>query len=309
MKRAALALLLIIAACAAGLVCSELLYRSPAAREVIARVFGRGELRAVAGGAGIYDSDLAEGEDVLQSIAAANVRRESRDELINDTAIDRELELLRHQFGSAKVFDAELESSGLSPETLRATIAEHLRGQQWIEKQIASDLRVSEEESRAFYDSNPLVFAQPARFRVSHLFLAAPEATPPAIVQAKQDAAKALAKRVSKGEDFALLVAEASEDEATKGRGGDLGFVSAARVPAEFIAEVEKLRPGKPTTPIRLHLGFHIFQLTDSRPARQMPFEEVNAEIALHLTNAKRAAAIERLKQRLTMAEFIRASL
>ena len=309
MKRAALALFLILGAAAAGLASSEALYRWPAAREIIARTFGRGELLAVVDGTGIYDSDVPAGGDVVQSVIAANLRRESRDEQISEAAVEREFQLLRYQFGTDKVFESELEASGLSAETLRASIAEYLRTQQWIEKQIAPELHATEDESRAFYAPNLERFAQPPRFRVSHLFLAAPEATPPEVVQAKQDTAKALAKRLSKREEFALLIAEASEDEATKERGGDLGFFSAARMPADFMAEVVKLALGKPTAPLKLHLGIHILQLTDTRPARQIPFEEVRGEIALHLTNAKRAAAVERLRQRLTAAEFIRTRL
>ena len=309
MKRATLALLLILGASAAGLACSELLWRWPAAREMIARTFGRGALLAMVDGTGIYDSDVTAGGDVAQSVIAANLSRESRDEQITEAAIDREFQLLTHQFGAAKVFESELEASGLSAETLRAEIATHLRGQQWIEKQISAEQQAAEGESRAFYASNLERFAQPPRFRVSHLFLAAPAATPPEIVQAKQDAAKALTKRLSKAEEFAPLVAEASEDQATKERGGDLGFFSAARMPPNFLAEVEKLKPGKPSAPLRSHVGFHILQLTDTRPARQLPFEEVQRETALHLRNAKRAAAVERLRDRLTAAEFVRTPL
>ncbi|HSH37185.1 MAG TPA: peptidylprolyl isomerase [Chthoniobacterales bacterium] len=309
MKRTLIALLLIIGACVAGLACAEFFYRWPAARDVIARASGRGELVAVVNGAGIYESDLHEGEDVAQLIIAANLRRESSGEPVNDATLQREVELLRHQFGPAEVFDAQLEASGLSAERLRATITEHLRAQQWIEKQIAPELHVTDQECSTLYQSKQEWFAQPVRFRVSHLFLAAPEVTPPDAVQAKQDAARALAKRLTKGEDFALLIAEASEDEATKDRGGDLGFFSAERMPPDFIAEVEKLAPGKPGKPVRLQHGFHILQLTEGRPARQMPFEEVQAEIALHLANGKRGPAVERLQHRLAAAEFIRTPL
>ena len=309
MKRPAFALLLIAGACAAGLACSELLYRWPAAREAIARAFGRGELVAIVDGAAIYDSDVADGGEASQLIIAANLARESRGEQVSDAAVEREIELLRHQFGDDKVFESELEASGLSADALRDRVATHLRGQQWIEKQIAPELTVSEEEARAFYDSHAAQFQQPERYRASHLFLAAPAATPPELIQAKGEAVKALAKRLSKGEDFALLIAEASEDEATKERGGDLGFFAAARMPPEFIAEIQKLQPGKRGAPVRLPLGFHIFQLTDTRPARQMPFEEVRGEIALQLGNAKRAAAVDRLRARLTTAEFVRTPL
>ena len=309
MKRAAFALLLVAGACAAGLACSELLYRWPTAREAIGRAFGRGELVAIVDGAAIYDSDVPESGDAAQLIVAANLARESRGEQVRSDAIEREIEMLRHQFGNEQVFDSELEASGLSVDTLRERVTTHLRGQQWIEKQIAPELTVSEEEAREFYESHAARFQQPERYRVSHLFLAAPAATPPELIQAKSEAAKALSKRLSKGEDFALLIAEASEDEATKDRGGDLGFFAAARMPPEFIAEIQKLRPGKPGAPVRLPLGFHVFQLSDTRPARQMPFEEVRGEIALQLANAKRVEAIDRLRARLTTAEFARTPL
>ncbi len=309
MKRGALALLWITGACAVGLGCSELLYRWPAARELIARSFGRGELLAIVDGRGIYDSGIGADGDVAQPIIAANLQRVSRHETISEEAIARESELIEFQFGNPKVVETELEASGLSAATLREDIAEHLRAAQWLEDQIAPELLATADECRAFYAAHPEQFAQPQRFRVSHLFLAAPQATPPEIIQAKEKAIKSLAARVSKGEDFGGLIAEFSEDEATKERGGDLGFFSAARMRPDFIGEMQKLRPGKPTAPVRLHLGFHIFQLTDARPARQIPFEEVQSEIALHLTNAKRAAAVERLRERLSVAEFVRTPL
>ena len=306
MKRAAIALLLIGAAIAAGLGCAELLWRSVAARELMARMFGRGELVAVVDGAGIYESDS---EDVAELIVAANLRRESADEQVSDEAVQRQIELLRAQFANAKVFESELAASGLSVEQLRQRVTEHLRARQWIDKQIAPELPTTEEESRAFYAANPARFAQPERYRVSHLFLAAPAATPPEVIQAKGDAIKMLATRLSKGDDFNALIAESSEDDATRERGGDLAFFAAARMPAEFVAAVQKLQAGKLSAPARLPLGFHILQLTDTRPARQMEFADVRDEIALHLTNAKRAAAVDRLRQRLTTAEFIRTPL
>ena len=309
MRRALFALLLIAAACVAGLLCSELLYRWPPAREMIARAFARGELLAIVDGLAIYDLDLQGGGDAAGAIIAANLRREAHGEQISADAVERQIELLQHQFGDAKVFDSELEASGLSLDALRQRVAEHLRSQQWIEQQIAAELTVDAAEIQSFYDANAGAFHQPDRFRAAHLFLAAPEATPPEMIEAKGAAIKALSKRLSKGEDFAKLVAEVSEDDATKERGGDLGFFSAARMPEDFVAAVRQLTPGKPSPPVRLPLGFHIFQLTDTRPARQMPLGEVRHEIALHLANEKRAAALERLHQRLSAAEFIRTPL
>ena len=64
--------LLVAIATAAGLACSELLYRSPAARGVMAGALGRGELVAIVDGAGVYDSGDA---DAAELIVEANLRR------------------------------------------------------------------------------------------------------------------------------------------------------------------------------------------------------------------------------------------
>ena len=289
----------------AGLVTSEIVWRLPACREVIARVTGRGELRAVVGSVGIYDRG-GDG-DLEDQIIAENLRRVARDEPVADSAVNREVELLRHQFGGEKTFATELQASGSSLASLQADVAEHLRGRAWIEKQIAGALGVTDEECRQWYDANREQFLQPQRFRASHLFLAAPDGTPAEVIEFKQKAIKALAARLAKGETLAVLAAEASEDEATKRNGGDLGYFSAGRMPPEFIEQVAKLRLGQISAPIRTHLGFHIVQLTEVKPPRELTFAEARAEIATRLANEKREAAVAGVVARLSVAEFVRA--
>jgi parvulin-like peptidyl-prolyl isomerase len=54
-------------------------------------------------------------------------------------------------------------------------------------------------------------------------------------------------------------------------------------------------------------LGFHIAQLTDLKPPRQLTFDEVLPEIQRQLANDKRSAAVEKLTGNLRAAEFVRA--
>jgi parvulin-like peptidyl-prolyl isomerase len=116
----------------------------------------------------------------------------------------------------------------------------------------------------------------------------------------------ALAVRLSRGETLAQLAAEASEDEGTKSRGGDLGFFSSARMPADFFEEVGKLAVGRRSNPFRSHLGFHIVELTEIKPARGLGFEEARAEILLTLANERRALIAKRLADMLSTATYAR---
>ena len=107
------------------------------------------------------------------------------------------------------------------------------------------------------------------------------EARPP-IIDAKRELIESLSVRLARGEEFSDLVAAASQDEATKNRGGDLGYFSAFRMPPDFFGAATKLRVGQIGPPIRTRLGFHIVQLTDSKPAQQLPFDQTHAKITLH---------------------------
>ncbi|MEP6698515.1 MAG: peptidylprolyl isomerase, partial [Verrucomicrobiota bacterium] len=154
---------------------------------------------------------------------------------------------------------------------------------------------VSEVECRNFYEQHRNLFQQPVRFRASHLFLAAHVETPPDVVAEKEDAITALAARMAKGEIFSELVAQNSEDEATKSRAGDLNYFSELRVASEFFAEVAKLLPGQMSKAFQSHLGFHLIQLTETKPARLLSYEEARPEIALALANARRASIMQRI--------------
>jgi hypothetical protein len=50
---------------------------------------------------------------------------------------------------------------------------------------------------------------------------------------------------------------------------------------------------GEISQPIRTRLGFHIVEVTDFKPARQMSFEEVQPEIRFAIKNEKRRAALQ----------------
>ena len=282
MKRALRRLVLLVLFAGLGWGVSELLFHWHVTRPLLARLLGA----------------------KADSPAVANLRRESAGEQISDTVLDGELDLLLHQFADENAFSQALEASGSSMQALRVRLSEHLRARQWLENKIGPH-KVTEAECRAFYDAAPKQFTQPQRFRVRHLFLAAPPGTAPEAVAAKRTLIQGLAIRLLAGENFNALVAEASEDEATRARAGDLGYFSALRMPTDFMAEVEKLRPGEFSAPVQSQLGFHILQLTDRKPPRPLAFDAVKAEIANILANKKRATAVQRLSEAMNATDWV----
>ena len=295
----------LVAALLLGLAASELLFRSAAFRDFAGRLFGRGRLVAIANEKGIYETDLGgENEPSAEDLTVLeNLRRVVANEAVDSGRVDREIALLEAQFGDEKKFRRALRSDGLTTSALREKVRNQLQGLAWLEKQIGAGSAVSDQECRQFYEAHRDFFTQPVRFCASHLFLAAHAETPPEVIEEKELAIAEFATRLSQGETLAALATEASEDEASKPRGGDLGHFSETRALPEFIAEIKKLAIGEISKPFRSHLGFHIAQLTETRDARLFTFEESRPEIALALANERRGGKIIQVIQGLRRPE------
>ena len=303
-------------AVAAGIASAHVATRSMTLRDQLGTIFGRGHLLALVYDRAVYQADVDRAlrefdylRDIERRDAADIERRWAANTLIANTAAKQrasaerishaplvhEVALLRSQFSSTRSLWQSLNASGLSDWSLWWMAKSDLSARDWISRQIAPELEVTEAECRAFYESHVPDFFVPERIHASHLFLAAPPETAPETVQAKQSAIEALSVRLAGGEDFAALVAQSSEDETTKLHGGDLGWFTGNRMPPDFVAAAMKLQPGEISGPIRTRLGFHIIKLVEMEPVHQHSFDEVRGDIAVELANQKRVAAVRKL--------------
>src|SRR5262249_23138045 len=150
-------------------------------------------------------------------------------------------------------------------------------------------------EIRSYFEEHSKRWQQPVRWRASHLFLAAPEGSPTETIESKRSLIQALAQRLANGESFPALVAEFSEDEATRKRGGDLGYFGEKRMLPEIIDAVRQSQLGKITSPIRSRLGFHLLWVTGEFPQHSLSCDEARPQIIIELQNQRRARAVAHL--------------
>ncbi len=299
-------LLLLLLALGLGLAAGEYLGSNFPFRQLLGRLVRRSELLATVAGRGIYQSDLeraARAEFYLRG--AAPVKSELLARLIeleklqaaaarqplDPAALAHEMELLHAQFRDEKAWNAALPERA----AWRRAAAAQLRARAWLEAQLAGHLAPNEKAARAFYDAHPAAFRAPLRFRASHLFLAAPDGSPTAVIEAKRALITALALRLKNGESFPLLVAEFSEDEATKARAGDLNYFAEERMLPEIFRAAQTLPDGGTSAPLRSRLGFHILERTQALTPRPLSFAEAAPEIANALENAARGPAVAAL--------------
>lgn len=72
-------------------------------------------------------------------------------------------------------------------------------------------------------------------------------------------------ERLSKGESFAKVAEELSEDPAAKGNKGYLGYITAFTLPYEMENVAYNTAPGKFSKPFKSNIGYHIFKVNSQR--------------------------------------------
>lgn len=151
----------------------------------------------------------------------------------------------------------------------------------YLAKVVVAGVTVSEEALQKYYQEHEKNFLLPESARVRHIFVKAAAALPEEEKKKAFAKAEGLLQRLQKGEDFAKVVAEASEDSDTAGKGGDLGVISPGKTNStEFEKAVFSLKVGETSAVITSSYGYHIVRVEEKSPGRVAPFAEAKVYIS-----------------------------
>jgi peptidyl-prolyl cis-trans isomerase D len=151
---------------------------------------------------------------------------------------------------------------------------------------------------KKYYEENPARFDVKKRVRVRHVLARVGPAGEDAAKRRIEDAAA----RVKKGEDFAAVVAAVSDDENTKARGGELGFVTEGLFDEAFATAALALEPGQVSEPVRSASGWHLVKAEEVVPAKKVSLDEARPEIARELLVKDRAGRAARARAEAAVA-------
>lgn len=145
-------------------------------------------------------------------------------------------------------------------------------------EKFSNEVTLEEEDLSAYYEDNLDMFTQEKQVKASHiLFKTAPEATDEEVKKIEEKAASVL-ERAKKGEDFAALATEFSEDT-TKSKGGDLGYFTQGRMVKEFEDAAFALEPGQISELVKTDYGYHIIKVEDKKERSVKTYEEARAQV------------------------------
>ena len=202
--------------------------------------------------------------------------------------VDAQIAKIKSQFPSEQVYLDEMKKSGVTPDQFAANITRSMRQAKWMKSQVEGKDSVSDEDAKNFYNANIKEFAHPDLVKASHILFRTPDGATPEQLKAAENKAKAAIIRANKGEDFAKLASELSEEPGAAQRGGDLGYFPKDRMVPEFAeAAFSQKVNSVSATPVKTKFGFHVIKVTDKKPSGTQSFDEVKDNLMKFLKSQK----------------------
>ena len=134
------------------------------------------------------------------------------------------------------------------------------------------------------YDANKQRFLVPRQFHMAQIFKAVPAGAPAATDETTHKKLLALrALLVKPHADFGAAATKQSDDHATAGAGGDVGWLREDKLIPGLQKDVAALPEGGITQPIRAADGWHMLKLLGTRPAAVAPLADVRPNIVAAL--------------------------
>jgi peptidyl-prolyl cis-trans isomerase SurA len=178
-------------------------------------------------------------------------------------------------------FQKQLNARKMTVEDLKVQLRRDLSVQKLFNKEITSQISITDKDITDFYNSNKASFnlAEPQIHMAQILVTPAAD---PNVRNLKNDKATSEAQAVKKienlharlrqGDDFAMLAQNYSEDPNSSQNGGDLGFIPESaleKANAELRKTVMTLRPGETTNVLRTAEGYRILKVISREPSGQ----------------------------------------
>ncbi|MRX56084.1 foldase [Bacillus idriensis] len=200
---------------------------------------------------------------------------DKQDITISNDAVEEEYKTVIASYGGEEAFIQQLETSGSTVEDVKKDLETNLK----IEKLLESEIKISEDEMKTYFDENKESFAEPEQVKASHILV--------------EDEAKAkeVKEKLDGGADFTELAKEYSTDTSNSEDGGDLGYFAKGEMVAEFEEVTFAMKEGEISDPVKTEFGYHIIKFADKKAAADAAFEDKKEEIKETLFDQKMQTA------------------
>ena len=205
------------------------------------------------------------------------------DKALATKQVDDYISQARSNAPSPEAFDQQIKATGMTLEQVRDRMQEDRLCTSIRMREVTNGIVVTDAEVKKFYDDNPDDFKMPERVRAAHILLSTLDTVtqqplPPDKKKEKLKLANELKARAEKGEDFAALAKQYSDDPGSKNKGGEYTFPRGKMVP-EFEAAAFSMKTNQVSDPVETQYGYHVIKLLEKFPPSTVEFAKAEPDI------------------------------
>lgn len=195
---------------------------------------------------------------------------------VDDLMLNRMLErLAKGNKMTLDNFRDTIEAEGLNYARFREQTRDELIINQLQQRVVASKINVSDQEVQQYIEQSETGESSNVTFHLRHILIATPETAAPEDIDAAEQQADSVYKKITHGSKFEdMAIKYSSGRNALKG--GDLGNRKANELPQLFVEAIKNLAPGESSKPVKSASGFHLLQMVSSS-SDQVMVQQTNA--------------------------------
>jgi peptidyl-prolyl cis-trans isomerase SurA len=180
-------------------------------------------------------------------------------------------------------FTEALKQQGFTMEAYRKTLRDQILRLKVISTAVRSRVSVGDDEVRSYYQQNARQMQGDRQAHLRQILIAVPDGASEADAEQKKRVAEKVVDLARGGTQFAELAKQYSDDDATKGSGGDLGFIGKGVMVDALDEAVAAMEAGDVRGPIRTSRGWVVLQLVERKSGDLRPFDEVKEQLRRQL--------------------------
>jgi parvulin-like peptidyl-prolyl isomerase len=208
-----------------------------------------------------------------------------------------------HKNMSDELFTTRVKAMGMTMEQFQKRKLDDSICSFVLDRELKSKVAVTDEMVKKFYTDNPDKFETSEQVRASHILISTMDKDQNPLPEDKKKDKEKLAKEVKakadKGEDFAALAKQYSDDPGSKDKGGEYTFGRGQMVPA-FEAAAFSLKTNQISDLVETPYGYHIIKLSEKIPAGKRELAKVSEQIKEYLVQKEVYSRLPEYREKLS---------
>lgn len=205
---------------------------------------------------------------------------------ISPETVEKKLQAIKAKFDSDAIFEKKLSQKNMSLAQYKDEIKLELMLEQIMQKEMPSQIEVSPQEIKNYYDKNPELFNSEEKVQASVILIKVRPNAGEAEEKQAREKIEMVSNQIKSGSDFGDLAKRYSQDSLAP-RGGDLGFLYKKQMQPAFSEKAFSMKPGEVSEIFKTNFGYHILKVTDKKPETHVTLEEAKERIKETLRGEK----------------------